>query len=194
MSILASKYNDFDALVEALSAAVLDLVDEGKHMPIVLIDGRAGSGKSTLADTLQRKLFKDGESLPRLLHMDDLYLGWDGLSAGADYLQRFVLNPLSKRETASWQVFDWAKNERSEWREFAGGTPLIVEGCGALNIQSAAQADFMVWLEVPQDVRFERWVGREGNDDNWAKWAAQEADFYAREKSDELASVCFIGL
>ncbi len=194
MTTLASKYSDFDELVEALSDAVLELVDDGKLMPIVLIDGRAGSGKSTLAEALQRRLFKQGESLPRVIHMDDLYPGWDGLSAGADYLQRFVLTPLARREKASWQVFDWAKSERNEWREFDGGTPLIVEGCGSLNSLSAPLADFAVWLDVSQDVRFERWLAREGDDSQWAKWAAQEADFYAREKSDELASLEFKGL
>ncbi len=193
MSTLPSNFSDFEDLVDALSLSILDLVDDGKTMPIVLIDGRAGSGKSTMAAALQSQLFKLGESLPRVVHMDDLYPGWQGLAAGADYLQRFILNPLAKRETASWQVFDWTKNERSEWREFSGGTPLIVEGCGSLNIQSAVQADFRVWLDVPQDERFSRWVAREGNDDNWAKWAAQEEDFYAREKSDELATLVFTG-
>ncbi len=194
MSQIASEYRDVDQLVAALTAAVLDLVDDGKMMPIVLIDGQAGSGKSTLAAALQSELFKAGESLPRLIHMDDLYPGWDGLSAGADYLQRFILNPIARRETASWQQFDWAKNERSEWREFSGGTPLIVEGCGSLNSQSAPLADFRVWLDVPQETRFERWVSREGTDEHWAKWAAQEADFYQREKSSELASLVFTGI
>ena len=194
MSHPASKYNDIDQLVEHLSAAVLDLVEDGKLMPIVLIDGRAGSGKSTLADALQRALFKSGESLPRLVHMDDLYPGWDGLSAGADYLQRFILNPLMRRETAAWQQFDWVKNERAEWREFSGGTPLIVEGCGSLNSQSAPLADAKVWLEVDQQTRFDRWINREGTDAHWAKWAAQEADFYDREKSDQLANQVFTGL
>jgi len=194
VSQIASEYNDFDQLVADLSAAVLDLADDGKLMPIVLIDGRAGSGKSTLADALQRALFKSGESLPRLVHMDDLYPGWDGLSAGADYLQRFILNPLMRRETASWQQFDWVKNERNEWREFSGGTPLIVEGCGSLNSQSAPLADFKVWLDVAQQTRFERWIEREGTDAHWAKWSAQEADFYDREKSEELAALVFTGV
>jgi uridine kinase len=79
--------------------------------------------------------------------------------------------------------------ERVEWREFSGGTPLIVEGCGALNGLSAELAQFKVWVETPEDVRHERWLAREGNDDHWAEWAAQELDFYARERSAELAAV-----
>lgn len=184
---LQPEYHDADELVSALTVAVLDLVDEGVQTPIVLIDGRAGSGKSTLADALQRQLFKEGETLPRLIHMDDLYPGWSGLAAGAEYLQRFVLSPIAARKTANWQLFDWAAGERGEWREFSGGTPLIVEGCGALNSQSADLAQFKVWIETPEDVRHERWLAREGNDEHWAAWAAQELDFYAREKSQALA-------
>ena len=186
---LQPEYQDADALVADLSAAVLDLVDDGVATPLVLIDGRAGSGKSTLADALQRRLFKDGETLPRLIHMDDLYPGWNGLAAGAEYLQRFILGPISQRTTAHWQLFDWAAGERVEWREFSGGTPLIVEGCGALNSLSTELAQFKVWVETPEDVRHERWLAREGNDDHWAEWAAQELDFYARERSAELAAV-----
>lgn len=184
---LQPEYSNVDELVAALAADVLDLVDEGVQTPIVLIDGRAGSGKSTLADALQRRLFKEGETLPRLIHMDDLYPGWSGLAAGAEYLQRFVLGPIAARKTANWQLFDWSVGERVEWREFSGGTPLIVEGCGALNSQSAELAQFKVWLETPEDVRHERWLAREGNDEHWAAWAAQELDFYAREKSQALA-------
>ena len=190
MSLLP-EYQDADALVADLSAAVLDLVDDGVATPLVLIDGRAGSGKSTLADALQRRLFKDGETLPRLIHMDDLYPGWNGLAAGAEYLQRFILGPISQRTTAHWQLFDWAAGERVEWREFSGGTPLIVEGCGALNGLSAELAQFKVWVETPADVRHERWLTREGNDEHWAEWAAQELDFYAREKTKSFAN--FVG-
>lgn len=193
MNALEPEYSNSDALLADLSAAVLDLVDEGKQTPIVLIDGRAGSGKSTLADALQRRLFKDGETLPRVVHMDDLYPGWDGLAAGAEYLQRFILGPIASHKTANWQLYNWDAGERLEWREFGGGTPLIVEGCGALNLQSADVADISVWLEVDQAVRYERWVGREGNDEHWAAWAAQEEDFYARERSAELAGVRFRG-
>lgn len=170
-----------------LAEQLVALVDDGKAMPILLIDGRAGSGKSTLAAEVQNEFFRLGESAPRVVHLDDLYPGWDGLQLGVEYLQRAILNPLSKREVAHYQVFDWQKGERREWREFAGGTPLIVEGCGAINRNSIELADLSVWLEVPEDVRRERWIRREGSDEHWAEWAAQELDFYARERSAELA-------
>jgi cytidylate kinase len=61
-----------------------------------------------------------------------------------------------------------------------------------LNSQSAELAQFKVWIETPEDVRHERWLAREGNDEHWAAWAAQELDFYAREKSQALAETSLI--
>ena len=181
-------------LAANIADQVLKLVDAGKSMPIILIDGRSCSGKSTLASEIQNIVFKDGESAPRIVHMDDLYLGWNGLQAGVDYLQRFILKPLSDSYIAQWREFDWAnpgepgfEARNGEWREFAGGTPLIVEGCGAINRNSVETADLSVWLEEDEQVRKKRWIAREGNDEHWASWAAQELDFYARERSAELA-------
>ncbi|WP_296647675.1 ATP-binding protein [Rhodoluna sp.] len=184
-----TEFSDLDALAGKIADQVLELIDLGNQTPIVLVDGRAGSGKSTLADLVQRQLFKDGESLPRVIHMDDLYFGWDGLQAGVDYLLRFILGPISKHTVAEWQEFDWAAGERVNWREFRGGTPLIIEGCGSLSAPASEVANIRVWLEVDETTRHERWLKREGTDEFWARWAAQEVDFYAREKSHELADL-----
>lgn len=182
---------DQSQLADVLTERVLQLIDEGARTPLVLIDGRAGSGKSTLAEQLQANLFRDGESLPRVIHMDDLYDGWNGLRSGSDYLLRFILGPLSRKTRANWQEYDWQLGARNRWREFDGGTPLIIEGCGALSQASGALADLRVWLEVDEELRHERWLAREGHkfDDQWPLWAAQELDFYALEKSAELADL-----
>lgn len=182
-------------LVEVVAARALEIADKGKATPIILIDGRSGSGKTTFAKTLQNLLFQGGESAPRIISMDSLYDGWQGLDAGADYLLRFVLNAVALGKTASWQEYDWAAAARSgTWREFEGGTPLIVEGCGALSVASAQVADLAIWLECDSAVRRQRWNDREPveHEPYWAVWAAQEEAFYAREKSPELAE--FVGL
>ena len=177
------------ALIKKISSKVLELIDRGNQTPIVLIDGRAGSGKSTFAESLQQQLFRDGESAPRVIHMDNIFEGWDGLALGSDYLVRFILQPLSRRETASWQDWSWVKNQRSSWREFSGGTPLIVEGCGSLTERSKEHADISIWLEASEETRRARWIQRERHLDKFDFWAAQELDFYAREKSQSLADL-----
>ena len=177
------------ALIEKISSQVLELIDRGNQTPIVLIDGRAGSGKSTFAESLQQQLFRDGESAPRVIHMDNIFEGWDGLALGSDYMVRFILQPLARRETASWQDWSWVKNQRSSWREFSGGTPLIVEGCGSLTERSREHADISIWLEASEETRRERWIQRERHLEKFDFWAAQELDFYAREKSQSLADL-----
>ncbi len=180
--------------IELITDKVIELIDSGTPTPIILIDGRTGSGKTTFAGALQNRLFQKGESAPRVIHMDDLYDGWDGLQTGVDYLLRQVLNPLSRREGASWQEYDWTASARTgAWREFRGGTPLIIEGVGALSRIAAEQADITVWLEAAQAVRQARIATRNtagDGDGSWfAMWTAQEADFYAREKSKEIAEL-----
>jgi uridine kinase len=183
---------DQHELIKKLSTQVLDSMDRGNQTPVVLIDGRAGAGKSTFAQLLQQQLFKDGESSPRVIHMDAIFEGWDGLSLGADYLVRFILNPLSREETASWQDWSWVQDRRSTWREFSGGTPLIVEGCGSLTERSKAHATISIWLEASEKTRRQRWLLRERHLDKFDFWAAQELDFYAREKSQSLADLIFV--
>jgi uridine kinase len=177
------------ALIEKISSQVLELIDRGNQTPKILIDGRAGSGKSTFAEALQQQLFRDGESAPRVIHMDNIFEGWEGLALGSDYMVRFILQPLARRETASWQDWSWVKNQRSSWREFSGGTPLIVEGCGSLTERSKEHADICIWLEASEGTRRERWLTRERHLEKFDFWAAQELDFYAREKSQSLANL-----
>ena len=181
--------NDQLALIEKISSQVLELIDRGNQAPIVLIDGRAGSGKSTFAEKLQQQLFRDGESAPRVIHMDNIFEGWDGMALGSDYMVRFILQPLARQETASWQDWSWVKNQRSSWREFSGGTPLIIEGCGSLTERSKEHADISIWLEASEETRRERWIQRERHLEKFDFWAAQELDFYAREKSQSLANL-----
>ena len=188
---------DSHQAVTAITKQVVSLVDKNPT-PIILIDGRAASGKSSLAADLKNALFKELEQAPRLIHMDDLYPGWEGLQLGAFYLNQQVLQPLSNGKTAHWQLWDWQKAERGRadesgngWREFSGGTPLIVEGCGALSRVSSELAHLRVWIEAPKELRHARWIERDGEkfNDYWHIWAAQEDVFYQQEKSKSLADL-----
>ncbi len=188
---------DFHQAVTAITKQVVSLVDKNPT-PIILIDGRAASGKSSLAAELKNVLFKELEQAPRLIHMDDLYPGWEGLQLGSFYLNQQILQPLSAGKIAHWQLWDWQKAERGRadepgngWREFAGGSPLIVEGCGALSRVSSELADFRVWIEAPKELRHARWIERDGEkfNDYWHIWAAQEDEFYEQQKSKQLADL-----
>ncbi len=188
---------DFHQAITAITKQVVSLVDKSPT-PIIVIDGRAASGKSSLAAALKNVLFKELEQAPRVVHMDDLYPGWEGLQLGSFYLNQQILQPLSLGKAAHWQLWDWELNQRGRgdepgngWREFEGGTPLIIEGCGALSRVSSELADFRIWIEADQQLRHQRWLERDGEKFNefWNIWAAQEDEFYQQEKSRQLADL-----
>lgn len=180
-----------------ITKQAMALVEE-KSTPIILIDGRAGSGKSTFAQELVNLLFKELEVAPKLVHMDDLYPGWNGLSEGSRYLSTNLLVPLKRGKPAAWQIWDWAANKRGNsnepgngWREFSGGIPLIVEGCGSLSQLNSELADIAIWIEADSAVRKSRWEQRDGHkfDEFWPVWSIQEDEFYQEHQSQQLASL-----
>jgi hypothetical protein len=120
------------------------------------------------------------------------------LRDGSLYLLQSILHPHSHGQTARWQHWNWARGERGKsrdvtngWREFGGGTPLIVEGCGSLSRESSALAHLALWIHAETAVRRARWVTRDGDrfGEHWGRWAAQEDEFYEAEKSEDLAQV-----
>ncbi len=181
-------------------AKVIDLITEKQdrgRLPVVLIDGRAGAGKSQFAKALSESYFQIDNQAARLVAMDDLYPGWEGLASGSVYLYTKILRPLSEGKTANWQVWDWAENRRGAddqvngHREFSGGTALIVEGCGSISRLSSELADLTIWIEAEATVRRNRFSLRDSGkfDEYFAIWAAQEDEFYEREKSAQLAEI-----
>lgn len=198
---MPATFTDPSQLAAKLADQLLNLVDSRTPQPVLLIDGRAGAGKSTLAQAVTDKYFKLGDSKPVVVHLDDLYPGWSGLQAGAMYALHNILIPVASGKPASWQLWDWAADQRgmpgepgNGWREFRGGTPLIIEGCGSLNRQSRELADLSVWLEVSEPIRRQRWRQRDGDlfDEYWPMWAAQEDEVWTRERPHELADCLLV--
>jgi len=73
-----------------------------------LIDGRAGAGKSLFAQQLSDAYFKIDNQAARVVAMDDLYPGWEGLASGSAYLYSNILKPLTQGKTSTWQVWNCA--------------------------------------------------------------------------------------
>ncbi len=186
---------DFRNGIGVITKLTLNLADQ-IPTPIILIDGRAGAGKSTFAKKLREELFRNSDAAPTLIHMADLYPGWDGLRAGSSYLNQVILEPLAAGQLSHWQMWDWGKGERGSarepgngWRAFSGGNVLLVEGCGSLSRRSRDMAHLSVWIESERAVRQERWQERDAGrfDEFWGFWQAQEDEFYELERSRDLA-------
>lgn len=187
---------DYQAALEKTLSNLLDKQEAGK-LPIILIDGKAASGKSQFAKDLSELYFQSETQAARIVQMDDLYPGWDGLAEGSLYLLSHILSPLSQGKTANWQIWNWHTNQRGAddvvngHREFSGGTALIIEGCGSLSRQTSEIADLTIWIQAEENERRKRFNLRDHGkfDEYFGMWAAQEDEFYIREKSPELAQL-----
>ena len=181
---------------EALTPRLLDL-RQSKPTPVVLIDGRAGSGKSTFARLLEDQIFQETKQSPKIIHMDDLYPGWEGLAQGSLYLVDEILKPIKFAGKAQWQRWDWANDKRggphpgNSWRELDGKNMLIVEGCGAVTGQSAELADLTIWIEADRLTRKERFEARDRGvfSNFWNSWSAQEEQFFQEQRSEQLCEL-----
>ncbi len=170
---------------------------------LVCVDGPAGSGKTTLASALNRG-FRDalrstdplsGGARVRMLHMDNLYDGWDGLAAGMATVADSVVGPLRAGSPGRYRRYDWHRSCFAEEREVPPCDVLLVEGVGAGASAYADAVTCLVWVDTPPDVRLSRWRARDGVQMNahWPAWRSQEEAMFARERTRERADVVVDG-
>ncbi len=150
---------------------------------IVLIDGRSGAGKTDLA----RRLASMWEC--PVVHLDDVYPGWDGLRAGRDAVIRDVVVPLADGRDGSYVHWDWDNDRAGDIVTVPRVPLIIIEGCGILTPYSAQFADIALWVECDADVRRDRAVRRDGlgTAENFDRWERQEDDVIARDFPMALA-------
>lgn len=159
---------------------------------VILIDGRSGSGKTSLAEQLVRRFQLDGRAV-EILHVEDLYPGWDGLAAGSSAVATVLA-------AGGYRRYDWERGTFAEWVALRTGVPLVIEGCGAITSKNLAAAggwarrrgkDVVrsVWIEALTELRRSRALTRDGDmfAPHWERWAAQEDDLFALTRPDLLA-------
>jgi gluconate kinase len=142
--------------------------------------GRSGTGKTTLGRALAQQLGA------QLVHLDDVYPGWDGLQAAADAVVRDVLGSPS-----GYRRWDWTTASPADWVPLDPDAPIVVEGCGALSRASAPLATLRVWLTADGSERKRRALDRDGEvfAREWERWARQEEAFMDAEDPERLADV-----
>lgn len=180
-----------ELLAPVLGAVSLALA--ASDTPVVLIDGPSGAGKTTLADRLLDAW--PSAAAPTLVRMDELYPGWGGLEAGSVQLRDELLLPRSRRQSARWQRYDWARQAPGDWLTVDAGHPLIVEGCGTLRRDDTALSDVRVWIGADDAVRKRRALDRDhgGFDAHWDEWQRQFEAFVASQDPVGVATLILDG-
>ena len=157
--------------VEVVARALTALSAPAAGPLVIAIDGRSGSGKTELA----------GACTPRLsaavVHMDDLYPGWDGLAPAVALLGE-LLARLRTGAQVRQPVWDWSAGAYTREVTLPTGGVLIVEGVGS---GCAGDVDLLVRVRAGADVRRRRALARDGETfrPHWERWAAQEDAVFA---------------
>ena len=153
---------------------------------VIGVDGPSGAGKTRLAEQLADTL--DGAGV---VHLDDLYPGWDGLEAALPRLVSWVLVPVVQGRRARWRRYDWVVGRYAEWHQLAPMTTVIVEGVGAGARVCAPYLDLLVWVEAPEQVRYAQAMARDGVGyrPHWRRWSAVERAHFEREDTRGRADV-----
>lgn len=153
---------------------------------LVCIDGPAGSGKTTLAHELA------GLSDARVVRMDDLYPGWDGLFA-VDAEVLGLLRPLADDMTGYHRRYDWTDGEYRETHHLDPSPLLVLDGVGSGNRAWRDLVSTLVWVEAPADTRLARGLVRDGEEqrEHWLGWMRDEERLFAEQGTRSAADLVF---
>ena len=167
---------------------------------LVCVDGRAGAGKTTLGQALLRAAGgghgDDGDDGgARLLHMDDMYEGWDGLGDVSARLERDLITPLRAGRAGGYRRFDWHQQRFAEWRTVQPVDLLVLEGVGSGAARYADAITTLVWVDAPRELRLRRGRERDGDEvlPRWLAWMDSEEELFARERTRERSDVVVDG-
>lgn len=154
-------------------------------MLVVAIDGPSGAGKTTLARAVGRLVDA------RVVHLDDIYPGWDGLAEAVPLVTTQVLEPLSRGEDTAYRRWDWMRHRWGGTQPVAVAPRLVLEGVGSSVLPAGAYAAVRVWVEASRKLRFARGMARDGEGyrPHWERWAAQESALFAADRTRERADL-----
>ncbi|WP_433874834.1 chorismate-binding protein [Sinomonas atrocyanea] len=159
---------------------------------VIAVDGRSGAGKTSLAVELAAAL-RTHRSVA-LVHLEDVYPGWDGLAAGIERCAAGILAPLRRGEAATWRAWDWAAGLDGEERVTEPADVVVLEGVGAGAARLRGLCDAVVWVEAEAAERKRRALERDGETyaPHWDRWAAQE-DVWLADDDVRAAAAVVVG-
>jgi uridine kinase len=177
-----------------------DLAEEIRRTPpklggtrLVAVDGPSGAGKTTFALRLAKQL-----NAP-VVHTDDLLDGWDDQFTFWRRLERRVLGPLRRGETATYQRYQWHLGKFTGPTVSIDPAPVVLlEGVSTARREIRAELSLAVFVVAPPDLRWKRALARDGDDSvafraYLGRWRAAEDRHFAEDKTAAAADLIVDG-
>ncbi len=170
-----------------LISALLDLCNESER-PIIAIDGPAGAGKTTLAQVIKLALADRYEV--NLLHMDNLYDGWEAaLSPQLSQTLTYIVKSHRAGNNLNLAFYDWAHEHFQEAQEIVAKELLILEGVGSGQRAIRGDLTALIWIGVDEKVGLGRVLERDGDyiSSQMDGWLTTQEQHFLLEKTEESA-------
>jgi Ni2+-binding GTPase involved in maturation of urease and hydrogenase len=151
------------------------------EVKIVTIDGPAGSGKTTLANELASEL-KDVIGVMSIIHMDELYEGWDDALGQKlfDRIEAWILAPIRNGLGPKFLKYDWHQSQFASWSELPLTEIVIIEGVGSGHTSLRPHVSQAIWVEADDNLLLDRVVQRDGEAirDEMLLWKPKERSYF----------------
>ncbi len=170
-----------------LTAALLDLCKESPKS-VIAIDGPAGAGKTTLATNLALALSQDLRV--EIIHMDDLYGGWDnalGLQLSETLMH--IVSSHKSGKAVKFSRYDWVKSTFKEAEEIPEADLIILEGVGSGQGAIRDELAALLWIDIDHSLGLERVISRDGDSikAQMQMWLTEQEQHFAREGTQNPA-------
>jgi uridine kinase len=170
-----------------LIAALQDLCSQKTH-PIIAIDGSAGAGKTTLAQEIFLAL--SPKMSVNVIHMDDLYNGWDNaLTDDLSEILQYLSAQHQSQEPTKISRYNWATSSFEPPEEMAPADLLILEGVGSGDKSLQDQFAALIWIDIDPEIGVKRVIERDGPGvrTQMQKWLGTQQQYFSQHSTREKA-------
>jgi uridine kinase len=176
--VTSHRYDDLVAVIRGRQPAC-------GSTTVVAVDGPSGSGKTSLADHLAEV------AGAAVLHLEDLYPGWHGLSATPPMVAHGILDAIAVDQIGMASRWDWVNDRPGPTLRVPPTPLLIIDGVGSGAAVIRPFLSLLIWVDAPAGVRKQRALARDGGvyAPFWDMWSAQEAEHFMAEETRRHAEL-----
>jgi uridine kinase len=165
---------------------VLSEICHSTSQPIIAIDGPAGAGKTTLAQTISLAL--SPRMSTTVIHMDDLYNGWDfALDENLTKTLVWLARSHKDEKPLKYSSFNWVLGSFDAGKEIPSSQLLILEGVGSSQRSVEELITTSIWLDLDPQIGYQRVLDRDGENiaNSMTLWLATQEQHFRVEDTKE---------